>query len=110
MDLGFEIDDEDRIDYTKRKNDYYTRKGKYHKAENPEGRRVLKIDPKSSEPRKRQIQRQIQEFTRNENTGRSDMVSMDDMTDLIEVVKEYGEIDWAGEGRNKVREKYGKFS
>ena len=59
LDLGFEIDDEDRIDYNKRKQDYYARKGKTTKLEKPPDARVLKIDPKSSEPRKQQIQRQI---------------------------------------------------
>lgn len=50
------------------------------------------------------------EFTKNENVGRTDMVSMDDMTDLIEVGKQYGEINWNSDNSNQLPEKYGKFS
>ena len=52
--------------------------------------KALIINRKSAEPRLEQIKRQIQQFTKNQNVGRSDLVSMDQLTDLKEVVQEYG--------------------
>lgn len=51
------------------------------------------IDPKSPEPREKQIKRQITEFTRNRNVRLKGLVSMDEYKDLIAIEKDFGEIE-----------------
>ena len=53
---------------------------------------MLVVDSKSAEPRIDQIKRQIEKFTRNTHVKRTEIASMDQMTDLIDLVKEFGEI------------------
>ena len=111
LNLGFEIDDEDRVDYKKAKINYLLSQGKFldeRKREvNPEN--SLIVDPASEEPREQQIRRRITEICRNQNVRRYEMVSMEEMTDMIAIGKEFGQIP-LGNQADRSLEKYGKFS
>ena len=58
----------------------------------PDPNTMLILDRKSKEPREEQVLRQIRYFTRNPNVKRADLTSMDDITDLREIEKDFGKI------------------
>jgi hypothetical protein len=92
IDLGFEIDEEDRVDYLKAKTSYLRRQGKSVEGCKREitVENNLILDPNSEEPREEQIRRRIMEICRNQNVRRYEMVSMEEMTDMIAIGKEFG--------------------
>jgi hypothetical protein len=71
---------------------------------------MLVIDPKSDEPTLEQIKRQVSKFTKNDKIGLSGIVSMDDFVDLVEIEKEFGQIQMGYEPEDENHKIMAMFS
>ena len=96
------------FDYYKQREEVWTKKRKRYisfvdkrpvRDYNPN--EVLIIDGTSNEPPLDQVKRQIIQFTKNQNLKRLDLASMDQLTDLIEIEKEFGAIQ-LGANENRI--------